>query len=295
MEECTYPRQNWRECIFVDHIPLGSTSSLLFRIPDPTKAMPYALLFCRLMDQLTAQFQHDGGRYSTEYMISSDDLLVGFRGLYSFGVNPRKLDGTDHSESLVASEPDDLLSPPIKGCLSAGVEMYYGLLNKGGGCIFIRRIELIVVSTGLRFVTLPGQVNPLAMTLTVTPLMGHISATYAIKASPYSAFCSRFNFNVYSYESELVVGCEVWQRRQSPGSKPIDESSKFFSANELRDSETEGPVTGVLKARVGSNFDIGFVWEGRFRNVMLSLGATLDLLKASGPVTNVGCEISYSS
>ena len=134
------------------------------------------------------------------------------------------------------------------------------------------------------------------MTLTVTPLMGQISTSYAIKASPYSTFCSRFNFNLYSYESELVVGCELWQRRQPTRvASKVPQPSTFLTAVELTDSQTEDPVTGVLKARFGSNFDLGFVWEGRFRNLIFSLGATLDLLKASGPVKNVGCEITYTA
>jgi distribution and morphology protein 10 len=158
--------------------------------------------------------------------------------------------------------------------------------------------DLTVVSTGFRFTSLPAQLNPLTVTMTVTPLMGQISTSYAIKASPYSAFCSRFNFNLYSYESELVVGCELWQRRQSsetPQSAAIPLPSTFLTAVELTNTKTEDPVTGVLKARMGSNFDIGFVWEGRFRNVVFSLGTTLDLLRQSGPVKNVGCEISYTA
>ena len=133
------------------------------------------------------------------------------------------------------------------------------------------------------------------MTMTVAPLVGQISASYAVKASPFSAFCSRFNFNLYSYESELVVGCELWQRRQAQEQEAlIPQPSTFLTAVELTDTKEE-PVTGVLKARVGSNFDMGFVWEGRFRNVVYSLGATLDLLRISGPVKSVGCEISYSA
>jgi mitochondrial distribution and morphology protein 10 len=155
---------------------------------------------------------------------------------------------------------------------------------------------LTVVSTGVRFTSLPGQVNPLTMTMTIAPLMGQISTSYAVKASPYSAFCSRFDFNLYSYESELVVGCELWQRSQSTAEKStFPQPTKFLMAMELTDPKTEDPVTGVLKARVGSNFDLGFVWEGRFRNVVFSLGAKLDLLKANGPVKNVGCEISYTA
>jgi mitochondrial distribution and morphology protein 10 len=154
------------------------------------------------------------------------------------------------------------------------------------------------VSTGLRFTTLPGQLNPLIMTLTVAPLMGQISTSYAIKTSPYSAFCSRFDFNLYSYESELVVGCELWQLRQSSATwtPAIPVGSTFLSAEELTHSKNDPePATGVLKARVSSNLDLGFAWEGRFRNVVFSLGATLDLLKANNPVKKIGCEMTYTA
>ena len=154
------------------------------------------------------------------------------------------------------------------------------------------------VSTGLRFTTLPGQPNPLTMTLTVAPLMGQISTSYAIKTSTDSAFCSRFDFNLYSYESELVVGCELWQRRQNlianreEAPKP---SSTFLSVVEPTKSTTEDSVTSVLKARISSNLDVGFAWEGRFRDVVFSLGATLDLLKAGGPIKKIGCEMTYTA
>jgi len=154
-----------------------------------------------------------------------------------------------------------------------------------------------VVSTGLRFTSLPGHPNPQTITMTVAPLMGQISASYAIKATPYSAFCSRFNFNLHSYESELVVGCELWQHRQSvtPKLGAIRQPSTVLTAVEKTGAKEEDPVTGVLKARIGSHFDMGIAWEGRFRNMAFSLGASLDLLKASGPVRNVGCEISYTA
>jgi len=136
------------------------------------------------------------------------------------------------------------------------------------------------------------------MTLTVAPLMGQISTSYAIKTSPYSAFCSRFDFNLYSYESELVVGCELWQLRRSPTSKngafPL--SSTSISAVGLTASKGDSePATGVLKARVSSNLDVGFAWEGRFRSVVFSLGATLDLLKANNPVKKIGFEMTYTA
>lgn len=84
---------------------------------------------------MTAQFQRDVGKYSTEYIVSSNDLLIGFRGLWNFGADPRMSESMDLMPSSMSNDVDDLLSPPINGRLSAGLEMYYGLLNKGGGRI----------------------------------------------------------------------------------------------------------------------------------------------------------------
>jgi mitochondrial distribution and morphology protein 10 len=81
---------------------------------------------------VTAELQRDVGKYSTEYIVSSDDLLVGFRGLWNFGPDPREPE-TPTITPKTSVEPDELLSPPINGRLSAGLELYYGLLNKGGG------------------------------------------------------------------------------------------------------------------------------------------------------------------
>ena len=64
--------------------------------------------------------------------MSSDDLLVGFRGLWNFGADPRVADSMPKPPSVADAE--DVFSPaPINARLSAGMELYYGLLNKGGG------------------------------------------------------------------------------------------------------------------------------------------------------------------
>lgn len=72
------------------------------------------------------------GKYSAEYIVSSDDLQLGFRGLWNFGSEEKRPDSIDPIPPRTF-ENDDVLSPPINGRLSAGLEMYYGLLNKGGG------------------------------------------------------------------------------------------------------------------------------------------------------------------
>ena len=42
--------------------------------------------------------------------------------------------------------------------------------------------------------------------------MGQLGCTYAVKASRDLCFASEFGFNVYSYESDVRIGCELWKR-----------------------------------------------------------------------------------
>ena len=158
--------------------------------------------------------------------------------------------------------------------------MYFSPVNKSGG-----------ISTGLRFATLPVHTGfPYTMTLTLNPLMGNLSSTYAVKAGPYLALCSRFDFNVYSYESDVVVGLELWQRKQvSP--------EAAWANRMLRPGwkRAEEEANGVLKARMDNQGKVGLLWECRVKELLVSLGAGFDLKKRERMLGSVGVEVSYSS
>ena len=133
-----------------------------------------------------AAVQHDAGLWSAEGLYSSDVALLGARALCNCRDSPGAAPGGDKAV----------------GRLSAGAELYYGVLNKSAG-----------VSAGLRYATLPSHPGtPLTMTLTLNPLMGHLTATYVVRAGANAAFASRFEFNMFSYESDLVVGAELWRK-----------------------------------------------------------------------------------
>lgn len=211
------------------------------------------------------------------------------------------------------------------GRLSAGAEAYLSPINKSFG-----------ISTGLRFSTLaihPG--FPYTMTLTLNPLMGNLRATYAVAAGPRLAFCSRFDFNVYSYESAVVVGVELWRRRRrrreeegegvewavrrmrekgwSSSSSwsmisPPPPSSEVESDREdvnhhhrelmhhhVHRDDHHDENDGVIKARVDNHGRIGLAWEGRAKDLLLSLGADIHLHRPQQPLASIGLEVSYSS
>ena len=230
---------------------------------------------------ILAQLQNDYGKYSTEYLYSTDSSLLGFRALYNFGYDPRMPIDEQHVTHVPPRHPWDHQN----GRLSAGAEAYFSPINKSGG-----------MSTGLRFTTLPVHTGfPYTMTLTLNPLMGNLSSTYAVKAGSNLALCSRFDFNFYSYESDTCLGLELYQRAapQPPSAETSWARALFRSGWEK--PPVEDDVSSVLKARMSDKGKVGLVWEGRIKELLVSLGAGLDLKKRDRVVSTVGLEIRYSS
>ncbi|CDR88130.1 related to MDM10-mitochondrial morphology and inheritance component [Sporisorium scitamineum] len=200
--------------------------------------------------QLT--LQRDTGRWFTEYSYSVDDALWGFRVLHNFGAPtdatsttpattsnsntdgventaPARI-GTPTTSPRINSEDTDAASG-LRGRFSAGAEVFISTVEKSAG-----------LSTGIRFSTLPDpqpiiapdasipppsaaetshqqqttpSQPPTVITATLNPMMGHLSTAYAARMARDVVICSRFDFNVYSYESEWTVGAEYWLRRSA--------------------------------------------------------------------------------
>ncbi|KAF2279966.1 mitochondrial distribution and morphology protein 10 [Westerdykella ornata] len=256
-------------------LPQSTLEALYLRRLSPTRQLKISAVSDSTLNNggtLLAVLQSDYGKYSTEYMYSTDSALMGVRGLYNFGPDPR-------AEPPTAQD----VAERAHGRFSAGAELYYGILNKSGG-----------ISTGLRFTTLPNHAGfPYTMTLTLNPLMGNLSSTYSVKAGPNLALCSRFDFNFYSYESELQLGCELWRRRRNTD---VEWAVKKLRPGWERPTTTrDEDVSGILKARVGQNWRIGVLWEGRIKELLFTLGASLDLKKREQIFRAVGIELQYSS
>lgn len=240
---------------------------------------------------LLTQLSHDTGKYSNEYLFSTDSTLFGWRGLWNFGPDPRYL-------------PPE--TPPALSLLSAGAEAYYSPVS-----------SLVGMSTGLRFSTLPAATAssnhpptaapistfPYTLTLTLTPLTGSLSTTYSLSASPNLSFSSRFGFNVYSWESEMVAGCEIWRQSKSTKSDPDDDGLEWArrkmrmtdplsSLSPLQpdtntntepaqpapapeDQPEEDTNDSVLKIRVDQSWNVRLLWEGRVKELLVSAGVGL--------------------
>lgn len=175
------------------------------------------------------------------------------------------------------------------------------------------------MSTAVRFTTVPdasppsSQLHdtafpsqpPTTITAILNPILGHISAAYASRVSQDLALCSRFDFNVYSYESEWTMGAEWWVRRPKGSVGPT-----MADVAEMTLEDTQG----VLKGRISTNYvslpvvdivtrdsgpgdlqDVSLFWEGRLSNVLLGIGVVSDLGNRSRPVRALGLEVAYFS
>ncbi|RSL95932.1 Mitochondrial distribution and morphology protein 10 [Fusarium oligoseptatum] len=247
--------------------------------------------------------QYDVGKYALEGLASSDGGLLGFRGVYNFGG-----DAENPSEPKLADNGNGERER-IYGRFSTGGEFYYGTLNKSGG-----------ISLGTRFATLPSHTGtPLSATLTLNPLMGNISASYAVVAGRHCSLATRMEFNVFSYESAWAIGMELWRK---PFARPVLEEDidpgrpkerSFQAKLEWRldepepvivkppkeeidiDKPEEEKYAGVLKTRLDQNLRIGVLWEGRVKSLLFSLGSGIDLRKLDKPFRTLGLEIQFSS
>lgn len=130
--------------------------------------------------------QENVPRFSREYIYSTRESLFGFRCLYNFG-NPAKASAT-------------LIPKFDNSVMSVGAELWYAARSMSPGLSTAFRYSTRSTSTG----------KPLTMTLSCNPILGHISSTYNVKTSVSSTVCSKYDFNWFSYASNLSIGFELF-------------------------------------------------------------------------------------
>ncbi|TDL29467.1 hypothetical protein BD410DRAFT_779869 [Rickenella mellea] len=262
--------------------------------------------------------QHDTGRWCTDYTWDSDGGLWGVKVLRNFG----KLANSDATEDnsnysgdtnagLKRVDEEDAMEGGLRGRISAGAELFVGSEKSAG------------VSLGVRFATLhdldvtrtqavplhprtPPSQPPTIITSIINPITGQIETAYAARASKDLSLCSRFTFNMNSYDSEWTMGAEWWMRRKPLSSTTGSEHEKLPelgtldnltipSTSLLATPNHSGDIQGVIKARISTSARTSFIWEGRFRSALLSVGVVSDLSNRSTPITAIGLELAYFS
>ncbi|KSA02114.1 Mitochondrial distribution and morphology protein 10 [Debaryomyces fabryi] len=126
-----------------------------------------------------------------EFIYSTNEALFGFRCLYNFG----SLESSSNK-----SNSSNLIPKFDNSVISIGTEIWYAALSMSPGLSTAFRYSTRSTSTG----------KPLTMTLACNPILGHISSAYTVKTSVASTFCSKYDFNVFSYASNLSLGFEIY-------------------------------------------------------------------------------------
>ncbi|XDT18670.1 Mitochondrial distribution and morphology protein 10 [Nakaseomyces glabratus] len=264
----------------------------------------------------TAYFQRNSEKNFQELIVSSNDLLCGYRISHHFLRTPSKLNSSLYNNSS----------------LFFGAEFWLGMISLNPGC-----------STSLKYCTHSANTGrPLTLTLSWNPLFGHISTTYSAMTSSSSTFCAKYDFNIYSIESNLSFGIELWRKtgalfksedsveanrkeyeqnfyishdhnllpskygydheynisdgklsKEHKRNKIIKDLNHAFSTSlqkidkEKTRIENFGNIirnshfTSVFKASTSlRERNLKFLWEGEYKNFLLSAGTELRVLKA---------------
>ncbi|KEY69026.1 hypothetical protein S7711_03327 [Stachybotrys chartarum IBT 7711] len=288
------------------YLPQSLLEALFIKRLSPTTQVQFSAVSAKHLrggGTAVALAQYDVGKYELEGLMSTDGGLLGLRGVYNSG-------GDAQDPSKVPETTESAERERVYGRFSTGAEIYYGTLNKSGG-----------VSLGTRFATLPSHKGtPLSATLTLNPLMGNFAASYAVMAGKHCSLATRYEFNVFSYESAWAVGMELWRKpvarlvpdKETGGRPPRSFQAKLewrlddpelvvdpaavLEADKLqKGAEEKEEYAGVLKARLDQNMRIGVLWQGRFQALLFSLGSGIDLRRLDKPFRTLGLEIQFSS
>lgn len=144
---------------------------------------------------IVVYLQNNNPKFSRELIFSTNEALLGFRCIYNFGGQSKSF---LHNPHIIPKFDNSVVS--------LGTEIWYAAMTMSPGLSTSFRYSTRSTSTG----------KPLTMTLSCNPILGHISSTYNVKTSVSSTFCSKYDFNVFSYASNLSLGFELYNFSKLP-------------------------------------------------------------------------------
>lgn len=200
---------------------------------------------------LTATMQSVSKSWTREYVYSTHENLFGMRFLTNL---------------CTWYEPEGTSK------LVSGMELYYAANKKSPG-----------IAAGIKYSSRSlYSAVPLTLSLVLNPIVGSVSAAYTLKPSSLSALSTRFDFNLYSYMSDLTVGCELWRNT------PIS-----LNSENLKEHEREGPVSVIKASTSLASQTAQVLWEGSIRGFLTSAGVKFCYGDRAMPIMT-GLELTYS-
>ncbi|CAK9435395.1 uncharacterized protein LODBEIA_P01220 [Lodderomyces beijingensis] len=210
--------------------------------------------------------QNNTVKYSRELIYSTNESLIGVRFLYNLGntiaknINPNLIPKFDNS------------------VVSVGTELWFAARTMSPGLSSALRYSTRSTATG----------KPLTMTLAVNPILGHITSTYTVKTSVASTFCSKYDFNFFSYASNLSLGFELYSyaRKRSASSKMGQAQPVYPTGGRLKTDQLR-PQSPHIKSHVVQVRQVALDDRGAQKYPVPLLEHTTEDGNESETVTNV--------
>ncbi|KAJ3133541.1 hypothetical protein HK100_004298 [Physocladia obscura] len=138
---------------------------------------------------------------------------------------------------------------------SAGAEVIYTASENSGG-----------ISFGAKWVKVHERGISSILTFLSNPMMGHWNTTYTATIRPNFVMATSYDFNTYSYNSDIAVGVAY---------SPTESNSR------------------LLKCRFSMTQGIALLLEGQFRRALVGLGVTTNLGLGTSTHQGIGFEVQF--
>ncbi|KAJ3331726.1 Mitochondrial distribution and morphology protein 10 [Blyttiomyces sp. JEL0837] len=174
---------------------------------------------------ISAQLIHNSTNFCAEASYSSEDHVLGLSGFARF--------------------------PNSNWC--AGGEIYYTAKERSGG-----------LSAGARYTRHDTHNNMSVLTMVANPMMGHLSTSYTSTIWPKMAMSTSYEFNIYSYDSDVSVGIEYGHAEKEQ----------------------------LIKARFSLAQGLALKLEGRYKSSLVGIGIMTEF--GQQPKRSFGVEVQFS-
>ncbi|KAL7752033.1 Mitochondrial distribution and morphology protein 10 [Sorochytrium milnesiophthora] len=143
---------------------------------------------------------------------------------------------------------------------------------------------------------IPGQFTRSSTALTANPLLGHIAATYISQLAVPVWACARYEYNVYSYDSDLSVGLQY--RALATADKDHSSAGQDHDSYEgsLRTRILGTARNAIVRAKFSTSRGLALALEESWRAYggkwRVSMGVMTEL-KQSAPKRSLGLDVQY--
>lgn len=209
---------------------------------------------------LTLNLTKQTKKATTELIYSTYENLVGLRSLG------------------VVKQWNDILSTTQ---LLAGMELFFAANKKSPG-----------VSTSLKYLK-SSENAPFALTLVNNPLMGSVYLSYTVCPTDLTSLSVQFDYNIYSYLSDLTIGCEIYRSQPVSVNKPQVLTENKSTDADANTSIRDGPLS-VFKASTSlASQSAQILYETSFHQFLVSFGLKILYGQPNTPI-NFGIDLTYS-